>query len=179
MCSSVRNCYTLFQNACTILHFLQQGTNHTVSLQYQYYHYLNKLYLFIFFIVFLLCIPLMAIDIKYLFMCIFTTHVFSSVKCLFLCPRFFFFGCTGSLLLLRLFSSDGEWGPLSSCGVQASHCGGFSCGAQALECVGFFSFSTWAQQLWCIGLVAPLHVRSSGTWDQTHVSCIGRWILYH
>ena len=33
----------------------------------------------------------MAIDIKYLLMCIFTTHVFSSVKCLFLCPRFFFF----------------------------------------------------------------------------------------
>ena len=33
----------------------------------------------------------MAIDIKYLFMCIFTTHAFSLVKYLFLCPRCFFF----------------------------------------------------------------------------------------
>ena len=29
------------------------------------------------------------------------------------------------------------------------------------------------------GLVAPKHVGSSRTWDQTHVSCIGRHILYH
>ena len=34
-----------------------------------------------------------------------------------------------------------------------------------------------AQQLWCFGLVT--HVGSSGTRDQTRVSCIGRWILYH
>ena len=27
----------------------------------------------------------------------------------------------------RPFSSCGEWGFRSSCGVQASHCGGFSC----------------------------------------------------
>ena len=27
----------------------------------------------------------------------------------------------------RAFSSCGEWGLLSSCGVQASHCGNFSC----------------------------------------------------
>ena len=34
----------------------------------------------------------------------------------------------------RAFSSCGEWGLLSSWGVQASHCGGFSCcRAQALE----------------------------------------------
>ena len=34
-------------------------------------------------------------------------------------------------MLFRLFSS---WGPLSRCGVGASHCGGFSCfGAPALE----------------------------------------------
>ena len=36
------------------------------------------------------------------------------------------FGCTGSPLLC-------EWGLLSSCGAQASYCGGLSCyGAQAL-----------------------------------------------
>ena len=29
--------------------------------------------------------------------------------------------------LHRLFSSCDEWGLLSSCSVQASHCGGFSC----------------------------------------------------
>ena len=40
---------------------------------------------------------------------------------------FFIFGCAGSSLLHRLFSSSGEWGLLSSCGALASHCGGFSC----------------------------------------------------
>ena len=29
------------------------------------------------------------------------------------------------------------------------------------------------------GLVASQHVGSSQIRDQTHVSCIGRWILYH
>ena len=48
----------------------------------------------------------------------------------------FIFGCAGSLLLCGLFSSCREWGPLSSCDVQASHCDGFSCGAQAGH-VGF------------------------------------------
>ena len=33
----------------------------------------------------------------------------------------------------------GEWELLSSCGVRASHCGGFSCEAQALGCLGFSS----------------------------------------
>ena len=36
-----------------------------------------------------------------------------------------------------------------------------------------------AQQLWLMGLVTPWHVRYSWTGDGTHVSCIGRWILYH
>ena len=36
-------------------------------------------------------------------------------------------GCAGSSLMCRLFSSCGEQGLLSTCGVQASHCGGFSC----------------------------------------------------
>ena len=37
------------------------------------------------------------------------------------------FGCAGSLLLCRLFSSCGERGLLSSSGRQASHRGGCSC----------------------------------------------------
>ena len=42
---------------------------------------------------------------------------------------FFFLAVVG--LLLGLFSSCGEWGPLSSCSVRAS-AGGFSCGTWAL-----------------------------------------------
>ena len=44
---------------------------------------------------------------------------------------------------------------------------------------GFSSCSTWAQQLWCQGLVALQHVESSWTRDQTCVPCIGRRIPIH
>ena len=44
----------------------------------------------------------------------------------------FIFGCAGSLLLHRLFSSCSKQGLLSSCGVQDSHCSGSSCGEQAV-----------------------------------------------
>ena len=37
------------------------------------------------------------------------------------------FGCSGSSELHGLFSSSGEWGLLCSCGLQASHGGGFPC----------------------------------------------------
>ena len=36
-----------------------------------------------------------------------------------------------------------------------------------------------AQQLWCVGLVAPWHAGSSQTRDQMHVPRTGRQILYH
>ena len=36
-----------------------------------------------------------------------------------------------------------------------------------------------AQQLWHMSLAALWQVRSSQIRDQTHVSCNGRWILYH
>ena len=50
---------------------------------------------------------------------------------------FFPFGCAGSSLVLRLFSSCSEQGPLSTSGARASHCGGFSCcGARALGRAG-------------------------------------------
>ena len=76
-------------------------------------------------------------------------------------------------MLLRLFSSSGKRGLLSSRGVRASCCGGFSyCGAQAL---GTQAQQPWlpgsraqAQSLWCMGLVAPRHVVSSQIRDRTH-----------
>ena len=48
-----------------------------------------------------------------------------------------------------------EQGVLSSCGVQAPPCSGFSCcRAQALGLVGFSSCGTWAQQLQLQGSTA-------------------------
>ena len=47
-------------------------------------------------------------------------------------------------MLHGLCSSCGEQCLLSSWGVQASQCGGFSCcGAQANECMGFSICSIW------------------------------------
>ena len=40
---------------------------------------------------------------------------------------FIYFGLCGSLLLHKLFSSCGEQGLLSSCGLWAPYCGGLSC----------------------------------------------------
>ena len=57
---------------------------------------------------------------------------------------FIYFWLCGSSLLLGLFSSCGEWGPLSSCGTRGSHCGGLSCcGTLALGHMGFSSCGTW------------------------------------
>ena len=71
-----------------------------------------------------------------------------------------------------LFPSCGWPGLLSSCGVRASHCGGFSCcGAQALGAL------VW--KLWLRRLVATRHVGSSQIRDWTGVPCIARWILNH
>ena len=56
-----------------------------------------------------------------------------------------FRGCSGLCFRMRAFSSCGEWGLLSSCGVWPSRWGGFSCcGAWALGCVGFSSCGLWA-----------------------------------
>ena len=80
----------------------------------------------------------------------------------------FFFGCAGSSLLSGLFSGCSKQGLLSGCGVQASHCSGFSCGARALGLAGFSSCGTkplqlrlagcraQAQQLWCTGLLCGM-----------------------
>ena len=73
----------------------------------------------------------------------------------------------------QAFSTCGEQGGLlSTCSAQPSHCDGFSCcAAQAL--------GHRLQQLWHTGLVAPQHVGSSQTRDQTCVPCTGRQILNH
>ena len=90
------------------------------------------------------------------------------------------FDCAGSSFLRGLFSSCSEQGLLSNCGAEASRFDGFFCfQAWALGHLGFSSCNTWAQSLGHTGLVAPPHVRSSWLRDWTHVSSIGRRILYH
>ena len=64
---------------------------------------------------------------------------------------------------MRALSGCGKWGP--SCGTWASQCGGFSCWA--------------AQALGHMSLVAPWHVESSQTGEQTCVPCMGSRILNH
>ena len=52
-------------------------------------------------------------------------------------------------------------------------------GEMGSRSMGFRSWSMWAQKLWYTGLADPCHVGSSWTRNQTHVPCLGRWILYH
>ena len=59
----------------------------------------------------------------------------------------FIFGCAGSSLLQRLFSSCGKWGLLSSFSAQASLWCFSCCWAQAPGCTSFSSCDMWAQQL--------------------------------
>ena len=85
---------------------------------------------------------------------------------------FFFFTELSLQCFSQAFSSCSEWGTLSSCGVWASYCRGFSpCRAQALR--------VQTQKLWCIGWLSSRHVGSSCTRDQTCVPCIGRQIPNH
>ena len=42
---------------------------------------------------------------------------------------------------------------------------------------GGYSLVAWTQELWPMGLVAPQHVKSSWTRDQTHVPSLDRQIL--
>ena len=80
------------------------------------------------------------------------------------------FGCTGSSLLCEgfLVAASGGCCPV----LRPPHRGGFSCwGTRAL--------GTWALVVVVHRLVAPQHVGSSLTRDQTHVSYIGRWTVIH
>jgi len=94
------------------------------------------------------------------------------------------------LLLHWTFSSSRDWGLLSACCAQASHCSDFSCcGTRALECTGFiivaYGLSSCSSQalsstgsvvgapgLSCFA-VCEILIR-----DRTHVSCNERWLLY-
>ena len=75
------------------------------------------------------------------------------------------------VVYVGFLSSCSKTGVTLHCGMQASHCGGFSRGrAQALEHADFVGPVVAAP-------VAPWHVESSPMRDQTYVPCIGRWIL--
>ena len=68
----------------------------------------------------------------------------ASILCLFI--YYLFLAALGLPCCPWAFSSCPEQRLLSSCGVRASRCGGFSCcEAQALGCVGFSGWSTWAK----------------------------------
>ena len=91
----------------------------------------------------------------------------------------FIFGCAGSWLLHRV-SLVAELGLPSSCDHGLLITRAFLTVEQwALGHSGFSSCSIRAQQLWCTGSADPQHVGSSWIRDRTHVSCIGRQILYH
>ena len=85
-----------------------------------------------------------------------------------------------SLLLHRFFSSCGEWGLLSSCNAQASHCSGFSCcwartlGHSASAGVP----GLLEHKLGHCGTQAYL-ICSMWTRDWNPVSCTDKLILYH
>ena len=78
-------------------------------------------------------------------------------------------GC--SCCWARAFSSCNEWVLLSSCGTQASHCGGFSCAEHAPWGLG--------SEVMAHRLGRPWHVESPQVRDQTRVPCMGRRILHH
>ena len=94
------------------------------------------------------------------------------------------FGCSGSSLLHGFFCSCREWGLLSSCGTQASHCGGLSCGARALEHSGFGSSGSRAGEHRLVSC-GPWAWLLHGTWDpswsgiETQVSYTGRQTPHH
>ena len=88
---------------------------------------------------------------------------------------FIIFGCTGSALLLRGFSSRDKQRLRPRHGEQASRCRAFSCcrpqalGTRAPE-LPHAGPSALAQELWLPGLVALRLVGSSQTGDRTCVT---------
>ena len=100
----------------------------------------------------------------------------------------FILGCRVPSLLCGGFSSCREWGLLSSCDAQTSHCSGVSCTAQALGTQPSVTvtqglISCGSQALECMssvvvvyGLSCLQHVEFSWPSDQTCVSYTGRQI---
>ena len=121
-------------------------------------------------------------------------------KCLFKNIYFMYLFLAGLSLhcFIQAFSSCRKQGLPSWCGTLASRCSDSSCcRAQVLGRSAFSSCDVWAQwlqlpgsrdglrswgaqaqELGFTGSVAPRHVGSFQTREQTHVSCIGRQILY-
>ena len=83
----------------------------------------------------------------------------------------FIFGWVRSYCCVHIFSSCDK-GELLFVVTWASFCSGF-CYSKA------WALGTRAQLLWPLGSVAPQHVGSSQTKDQTRVPCTGRQILNH
>lgn len=83
-----------------------------------------------------------------------------------------FWAVLGHCSCSQAFSSFYEWRPLSSCGLEASHCSEFSCcGAHALGARASVSLAH--------RLSYPKAPRSSQIRDQNLVPCIGKLILVH
>ena len=90
------------------------------------------------------------LDIEYVYL-FFSFFIFS----------LFIFGCIGSLLLCTGFRQLGRAGATLRCGVQASHCNGFSrCRAQAL---GVWASVAVARGLSSTGSVVVVHRLSCST----------------
>ena len=95
-----------------------------------------------------LSICLLVICISFFTMCLLKSSVSSTFISMFL---IFFLNYFLNLFLAKLglcccmwaFSSCGEWGLLSSCGVQTSHCCGFSWGPRAPGFVGSVVVLHW------------------------------------
>ena len=100
--------------------------------------------------------------------------------------------CSGSLLLCQIFPSISKPGRLPNCGARASLPAAASpVQSTASRARTLQQLRLWAQQFRLLGWesqaqqlrhtasVAPRHVESSQIRDQTWVSYIGRWILYH
>ena len=94
----------------------------------------------------------------------FLSFVFN--KCIYFWPPWVFISVCG----LSLVAVSGGY---SLCGVEASHCGGFSsCRAWALEYAGF-------SLLVCPGLSCSKECGTFLDQDLTHTPCSGRQILNH
>ena len=85
----------------------------------------------------------------------------------------FIFGCGGSSVRFGL----------SGCGAEPPAAVAPLVAERGLQAPGFSNGGMWLSGvrpgLQSTGLVAPRHVRSSQIRDQTPISYIGRWILYH
>ena len=101
-------------------------------------------------------------NIFYYCMCLFLAVL--SLHC---CAGFSLVAMSRSYPSLQCMGFSLRWLPLlQSIGSRVHRIQ--QCGSWALE-----------NQLWYTGLVGSWCVGSSWIRDQTHISCVGRWILYH